>query len=172
VADRLGAGTTSHGLGQWIPRARLIAVPFAFAEVAIEAGNYPPGYERWAWTTAAVFAVGAVLLLFAPHPLAGVLFDAVIVSAFVYIYSFEPNSPVRELLFLPVIEAALCYGARGGLLLAVASAPSLAFFELRTSDEIGVAFDPGHVLGPIGLQILVGLVVGWLANGRMTPTSS
>jgi hypothetical protein len=163
VADRLGAGTTSDGLGQWIPRARLIAVPFAFAEVAIESGNYPPGYERWAWTTTAVLAALAVVLLLAPHPLAGVLFDALIVSAFVCIYSFEPSSPVRELLFLPVIEAALCYGVRGGLLLPLASAPSLAFFELKASDELDVAFDPGHVLGPIGLQILVGLVVGWLA---------
>jgi hypothetical protein len=159
-----------HGLKQWIPWARLIAVPFAFAEVAIEAGNYPPGYERWAWTTAATFAFGAVALLFVRHPLLGVLFDAVVVSAFVCIYSFEPSSPVRELLFLPVIEAALCYGIRGGLALPFASAPSLVFFELKTSDELGVAFDPGHVLGPIGLQIFVGLVVGLLAVGRTMPT--
>jgi hypothetical protein len=158
----------AHGLERWIPWGRLIAVPFAFAEVAIEAGNYPPGYERWAWTTAAAFAVGAVVLLLARQQLAGVLFDAIVVSAFVCIYSFEPSSPVRELLFLPVIEAALLYGLRGGLALPVASAPSLAFFEAKVSDELGVAFDPGHVLGPIGLQILVGLVVGWLAAGRTT----
>jgi hypothetical protein len=155
-------GTLEH----WIPRARLIAVPFAFVEVAIEAGNYPPGYERWAWTTAGVFAVGAVVLFVAPHPLAGILFDAVIVSAFVCIYSFEPSSPVRELLFLPVVEAGLFYGIRGGLLLPTASAPALAFFESKTSDELGVAFDPGHVLTPIALQIAVGLVVGWLAQSR------
>ncbi|MGH3038174.1 MAG: hypothetical protein ACRDLZ_02015 [Gaiellaceae bacterium] len=155
-----------RGLERWVPRARLIAVPFAFAEVAIEAGNYPPGYERWAWTTAGVFAVGAVVLFFAPHPLAGVLFDAAIVSAFVCIYSFEPSSPVRELYFLPVVEAGLFYGVRGGLLLPLASAPALAFFESKASDELGVAFDPGHVLTPIGLQIAVGLVVGWLAQSR------
>jgi hypothetical protein len=93
-----------------------------------------------------------------------VLFDAVVVSAFVCIYSFEPSSPVRELLFLPVIEAALCYGVRGGLALPLASAPSLVFFESRTSDDLGVAFDPGHVLGPIALQLVVGLVVGRLAT--------
>jgi hypothetical protein len=153
-------------LERWIPRARLIAVPFAFAEVAIESGNYPPGYERWAWTTAAVFAVGAVVLFFARHPFAGIFFDAVIVSAFVCIYSFEPSSPVRELLFLPVIEAGLYYGVRGGLVLPPASAPSLAFFESKASDELGVAFDPGHLLGPIGLQLVVGIVVGWLAQRR------
>ena len=159
-----------HGLERWIPWARLIAVPFAFAEVAVESGNYPPGYERWAWTTTAGFAVGAVVLRFVRQPLAGVLFDLIIVSAFVCIYSFEPNSPVRALLLLPVIEAALCYGARGGLVLPLASAPALAFFEVKTSDRLGVDFDPGHVLGPIALQIVVGLVVGRLAAGRTTPT--
>jgi hypothetical protein len=159
-----------HGLERWIPQARLIAVPFAFVEVAIESGNYPPGYERWAWTTAIVFAVGAVVLLFARQPLAGVLLDAAVVSAFVCIYSFEPSSPVREVLFLPVIEAALCFGARGGLLLPLASAPALAFFEVKTSDQLGVDFDPGHVLTPIALQVAVGLVVGLLAAGRTSPT--
>jgi hypothetical protein len=153
-------------LERWLPRARLIAVPFAFAEVAIESGNYPPGRERWAWTTAAVFALGAVVLLFVRHPLPGVLFDVVVVSAFVCIYSFEPSSPVRELLFLPVIEAGLVSGVRGGVLLPVASGPALAFFESKTSDELGVAFDPGHVLVPIALQVVVGLVVGWLAEKR------
>jgi hypothetical protein len=155
---------TGRGLERWIPQARLIAVPFAFAEVAIEAGNYPPGRERWAWATAGVFAVGAVALFFARHALAGVLFDAFVVSAFVCIYSFEPSSPVRELLFLPVVEAGLCFGVRGGLLLPLASAPALAFSESETSDELGVAFDPGHVLAPIALQMVVGLVVGWLAK--------
>jgi hypothetical protein len=159
------SGVTGN-LERWIPQARLIAVPFAFAEVAIEAGNYPPGRERWAWTTAGVFAVGALALFVARHALAGVLFDALVVSAFVCIYSFEPSSPVRELLFLPVVEAGLCFGVRGGLLLPLASVPALAFFESETSDELGVAFDPGHVLAPVGLQVAVGLVVGLLATSR------
>lgn len=154
------------GLARWIPRARLAAVPFAFAEVAIESGNYPPGYERWAWVTAAVFAAGAVVLILARSALAGLILDVLVVSAFVCIYSFEPSSPVRELFFLPVIEAALLLGMRGGLALPVTSAPALAFFESRTSDELGAPFDPGHVLGPIGLQVVVGVVVGWLVERR------
>ena len=162
VARRLADDQT--GLERWIPHARLVVVPFAFAEVAIESGNYPPGYERWAWATAAVFAAGAVILFFARGALAGVILDALVVSAFICIYSFEPSSPVRELFFLPVIEAALCYGVRGGLVLPVTSAPALAFFESKASDALGAPFDPGHVLGPIGLQVLVGLVVGWLVE--------
>jgi hypothetical protein len=158
-------------LERWLPRARLIAVPFAFAEVAIESGNYPPGRERWAWTTAAVFALGAVVLLFVRHPLPGVLLDAIVVSAFVCIYSFEPSSPVRELLFLPVVEAGLLFGIRGGVLLPLASVPALVFFESKASDELEVAFDPGHVLTPIALLAVVGVVVGWLAQRRSDPDS-
>jgi len=164
VPRRLAVG--QHGLDRWIPHARLVVVPFAFAEVAVESGNYPPGYERWAWVTTAVFAAGAVVLFFARSALAGLILDVLVVSAFVCIYSFEPSSPVRELLFLPVIEAALCYGVRGGLVLPVTSAPALAFFESKTSDDLGVSFDPGHVLGPIGLQVVLGLVVGLLAERR------
>jgi hypothetical protein len=130
----------------------------------IESGNYPPGYERWAWATAVAFAAGAVVLFFARSALAGLILDVLVVSAFVCVYSFEPSSPVRELLFLPVIEGALCFGVRAGVLLPPTSAPALVFFESRTSDELGAPFDPGHVLGPIGLQVLVGLVVGLLAE--------
>jgi hypothetical protein len=164
------SGVTGN-LERWLPRARLIAVPFALAEVAIETGNYPPGRERWAWTTAAVFALGAVVLFFVRHPLPGVLFDAIVVSAFVCIYSFEPSSPVRELLVLPVIEAGLLFGVRGGALLPLASVPALVFFESKASDELGVAFDPGHVLTPIALLAVVGGVVGWLAQRRSEPDS-
>jgi hypothetical protein len=118
----------------WVARARLVAVPFAFLEVAIERGNYPSGYERWAWTTAVVFALGAVVLFFTRAALPGLVLDVLVVSAFVCIYSFEPHSPVRELFFLPVIECALLFGARAGALLPAGSAPALWFFERQAAD--------------------------------------
>jgi hypothetical protein len=155
--------TLKRDTGRWVARVRLVAVPFAFLEVAIEHGNYPSGYERWAWTTAAVFAVGATMFFFARGRLLPLVFDAVIVSAYVCIYSFEPSSPVRELLFLPVLEAALLLGARGGVLWPALSVPALWFFERQTSDRLGEPYDVGHVLGPLGLQVLIGLVVGRLA---------
>jgi hypothetical protein len=151
-----------HNRSDWIALGRLVAVPFAFAEVAIERGNYPPGYERWAWTTASAFAVGAVAIYLTRQALAGLVLDALVVSAFVCIYSFEPNSPVREVLFLPVLEAGLLYGARVGAAWPLTSVPALWFFERQTSDALGVPYDVGHVLGPVGLQLLVGLVTGYL----------
>jgi hypothetical protein len=151
----------------WVAWLRLVVAPFVFMEVAIERGNYPAGYERWAWVLASVFAVGAVAL-FAARARDGRLsavayaFDVAVVSGYVVLYSFEPGSPVRELLFLPVIEAALRWGRLGGVLAPLASAPALAIFEWKVSDRLGVPYDAGHVIFPVGLQLLVGLIVGVL----------
>jgi hypothetical protein len=163
--ERVTGGLRTTAL--WVAWIRLAAVPFVFMEVAIERGNYPRGYERWAWAVAVVFAVGAVALFWAQRGgvdtgLVAYLFDAAVVSAYVVIYSFEPGSPVRQLLFLPVIEAALRWGRLGGLLSPLASAPALAVFEWKVSDRLGVPYDPGHVIFPVALQLLVGLIVGAL----------
>jgi hypothetical protein len=147
--------------------ARAAAVPFVFLEVALERGNYPSGDERLAWALAAGFAASAgLLLLLRGHAWsapAGLALDAVFVSAFVVLYSFEAGSTVRQLLVLPVAEGALLYGLRGGLLLPLASLPALAFFEWRQAERLDLhPFDIGHVLGPVGIQLLVGVAVGAL----------
>jgi hypothetical protein len=151
----------------WIAWLRLAVAPFVFMEVAIERGNYPPGYERWAWTLASVFTLGAVGL-FATRArdgrlgLVAYVFDVAVVSGFVVLYSFEPSSPVREILLLPVIEAAVRWGRLGGVLAPVGSVPALAVFEWKVANRLGVPYDPGHVIFPAGLQLLVGLIVGVL----------
>ena len=143
-------------------------MPFVLLEVALEHGNYPSGDERLAWALAAGFAVAAGLLLLllrgrawaAP---AGLALDALFVSAFVVLYSFEAGTTVRQLLVLPVVEGALLYGLHGGLLLPLASLPALAFFEWRQAERLDLhPFDGGHVLGPVGIQLLVGVAVGAL----------
>lgn len=150
----------------WIAWARIAAVPFVFVEVAIESGNYPPGDEAWAWALASAFTAGALLLLrFPDRAAAGVAFDWAVVSAWVALYSFEAGTPVRQLLLLPVVEAALRFGVRGGALMPLASLPTLAFFEWRQAVRLDLhPFDPGHVVGPVGVGLLVGLVVGALVR--------
>src|SRR5215211_3226639 len=69
--------------GAWVVRVRLVAVPFALLEVAIEHGNYPPGYERWAWATTAVLAGAAILSIFAGGRLLPLVVDTLVVSAYV-----------------------------------------------------------------------------------------
>jgi hypothetical protein len=155
----------------WIAWIRVAAAPFALLEVVIERGNYPSGHEAWAWSLGLVFSTGATALLAAHRrrvaeqllPGLALVFDTAIVSGYVVLYGFEPNSPVRQLLILVVVEAALRYGRRGGLW-ALASTPALALFEWRASDRLDVPYDPGHVVFPIGLQLLAGLIVGALAE--------
>lgn len=151
----------------WVRWVRLAAAPIALVEVAIEHGNYPPGDELWAWALAAAFALGAAGLAAQPLGLPGLAVDVVAVSGFVVLYGFEPSSPVRELFFLTAIEAALLFRYAGALLAPLAAVPALAIFEARAADRLDVPFDPGHVIGPAGLQLLVGLVVAALLAGRV-----
>jgi hypothetical protein len=155
----------------WIAWARLAAVPFVFVEVAIESGNYPPGDEAYAWALAAAFAAGALVLFPLREEAAeGVVFDWTIVSLWVALYSFEAGTPVRQLLLLPVVEAALRYGVRGGALMPLASLPALAFFEWRQAIRLDLhPFDAGHVVGPAGVGLLVGLAIGALVRRFEAP---
>jgi hypothetical protein len=153
----------------WIAWARAAAVPFVLLEVAVERGNYPPGDELRAWLLAAALASGAIVLLLARGragaAAAGLAYDLVLVSGFVALYSFEPGTTARQLLVLPVVEGALLYGLRAGALLPLASLPALAFFEWRQAERLDLhPFDAGHLLGPVGIQLLVGVALGALVE--------
>jgi uncharacterized integral membrane protein len=148
---------------------RLLVVPFAFAEVAVE--RYPAGDEPWAWAAAGALALGAVVLLGLSRRggvsrlgLVALSFDIALVSCWVVLYGYEPGSPVRQLLFLPVVEAALRYGMLGAIVAPPTSIPALALFEWRQAERVGVDYDVGHAVFPVGLQLVVGLVVGTLVE--------
>ena len=157
---------------RWIGWVRLGAVPFAVFQVAV-AKHYPPDYELWAWITTGIFAVGA-LALFAlgrrdwPKAtlkrigLAALTFDFAIASAYTLIYSFEQASPIRQVMYLPLVEAALRYGIVGALALTAASAPVMAGYEWLRSDRFARGYRFDYVTFQIGLEVLLGLIVGWL----------
>ena len=95
--------------------------------------------------------------------LAALAFDFAIVSAYVLIFSFEQASPIRQIMFLPLVEAALRYGIPGALILAAASAPVMATFEwLRERHCDPRSFHVDYVTLQLGIQVLMGLIVGWL----------
>ena len=158
---------------RWLAWIRLAAVPFAVFQVAI-GSSYPNNYERWAWVTTGLFAVGAVLLFwFSRRRLRrraqvalgfwALSFDFAVVSAYVLLYSFEQGSPIRQIMFLPLVEAALRYGIPGALGLTLASAPVMAIFEwLRERRVAPRSYHLNYVTLQIGLEILMALIVGWL----------
>ena len=167
----------------WIAWVRVFAVPFAAFEVAIVADDHPPGYELWGWTTAAALTLGAVAFFWlARRPLDGkalgrigflaLAFDTAIVYAFVFVYTFEPSTPAWGILYIPVIEGALRYGMKGGALVPVVVLPLVFLAEWWRAEEFGPPpFDLDHVTLPFGLQILIGLVVGWLVDRLRAETA-
>ena len=166
---------------RWIGWIRLGAVPFAVFQVAIT-GGYPDGYERAAWLTTACFCVGTVVLFrIGRRELSrrdqirvGVLalaFDFAVVSVYVLVFSFQAESPVRQVLYLPLVEAALRYGIPGALVLAAASAPVISVFEwLRERRLAPMSYHVDYVTLQVGLEVLIGLTVGWLVHRLLGQT--
>ena len=173
MPDRRGQGLVDAE--RWLAWVRLLAVPFAIFQVALSP-DYPSGYYALAaWLTTAVLGIGALVLfavtrLRAVGPrlaLAALVFDTVIVSAYMVIYSFERSTPIRQLTFLPISEGALLYGIRGSVALALLTAPVIAVFEwLRTHHSAPHSYQVNFVTFQVGVGLLMGLIIGWLV-GRL-----
>jgi signal transduction histidine kinase len=167
---------------RWLAWVRVGAVPFAIFQVAI-AANYPAGYESWAWLVTGTFALGtAVLLVLSRREFdrsgrvalgaAALGFDFAIVSAYVLIYSYEQGSPIRQIMFLPIVEAALRYAIPGAVGVAVASAPVIAVFEYLRQDKIVPhEYHVDYVTLQVGVEVLMALIVGWLVQRLRGQTS-
>jgi signal transduction histidine kinase len=171
---------------RWIAWVRLGAVPFTLLEVGVLTEHYPPGYERWAWAAVATFTVGALLffLLSRRHEferaprrigLLALLLDGAVITAFAIIYQFEPGSPVRQLFYVLLVEAAVRYGIRGGALTPLALVPVLCLVEWWRETKFDNAphgFQVDHVVFTWGLLTLTGLIVGWLVDRLRTETTT
>ncbi len=164
-------------LERWISVVRLVAVPWAILEVTVFTASYPSGgYKAAAWATTAALAVGAGFLFWlARRPVAprlqpsicltALVFDTAVIWAYAFVYTFEPGTPIRQLLFFPVVEAALRYGLRGGLLMPLVQAPVLVATEWWRSDHFAPpAFTLDHIMFPLGLQFVMGAIIGGLVN--------
>ncbi len=154
---------------------RLLAVPFAVLEVGLLKDDYPPGYERWAWALTALFAVGSVVLLWLAYRVpkaswrrigfGALLLDTVVVYGYVLVYTFEPGTPIRQLVFIPLVEAALRYGILGGIVMSGVSAVLLTFTEWWREDHFPPQeFDIDRIILPVGVQLILGLIVGSLVE--------
>ena len=155
---------------------RLLAVPFAVLEVGLLKEDYPPGYERWAWALTALLAFGAGVLLWLAYRVpsrrarsrigfGALVLDTVVVYGYVLVYSFEPGTPIRQLVFIPLIEAALRYGIVGAFAMSAVSACLLAFTEWWREDRFPPQeFDIDRIVLPVGVQLILGLVVGSLVE--------
>nr|MBA2331161.1 HAMP domain-containing histidine kinase [Actinomycetota bacterium] len=106
----------------------------------------------------------------------GLTFDTLLVTVLILIYSFEPGQPLRTLLFLVVLEAALLFRVVGGLTVALAGIPILVLAEIWRSREFGTDIQLESVVLRVASAVILGVVVGrlvamereqaWLARTR------
>jgi signal transduction histidine kinase len=164
-------------LERWISWIRVVAVPWAILEVGVISQEFPSrNYEIAAWATTAALALGAAAFFYLDRRVesprfqpavgfAALAFDTLVVWSYVLIYTFEPGTPIRQLLILPVVEAALRFGLLGGIVLALLQAPVLLVSELWRADRFAPPeFTLDHVTFPLGLDLITGLIIGWLVN--------
>ena len=163
---------------RWIAWVRLGAVPFAVVEVSLLTPHYPAGYERWAWAATGALALGAGLFyllsrspVFERAPgrigLFALAFDTAVIAAFATIYQFEIGSPIRQLFYVLVVEAAVRYGVRGGLVMPAALVPVLALAEwwrVKRFNNPPHGYQADHVVFLWGLLTITGVIVGWLVD--------
>ncbi|MBD0338728.1 MAG: GAF domain-containing protein [Thermoleophilia bacterium] len=150
-------------------------MPFALIQVAF-AAEYPPGYARYAWLTAAVFTLGAVVIFaLARRELgpraqtalgaAALAFDTILVSSFILVFHFQQGTPVGRLLLIVIVEAAIRYGIAGAAALAVGVTPVQAVFEhLITRNVYDRPYDVTNVTFQLGVGVLMALIAGWLVR--------
>jgi signal transduction histidine kinase len=159
---------------RWIAYVRTAAVFFGALQIPLATG-YPHGYLELAVAVTMVFAVGAIALLvlslvdLAPrHRLAlsvgALLFDTTMVTAYLLVYNFERGSPIRQLLYLVVIEGAIRFGIVGGLLMTLASAPVLVVYEHLRVGRFSGDFRSDYVTLQLIGQAIVGVIVGSLVS--------
>ena len=152
---------------------RLVIVPLALVQLLNERGNFPPGYERAAWTLLGLYTVGAAALVplsFSSRvrgrvvAMLGLAFDLVLSTALILVYSFESGQPLRTLLFLVVLEAALLYRVLGGLVVALAGIPILGLTEFWRSREFGFEIHPESMVLRVAVAAVLAIVVGRLVE--------
>jgi signal transduction histidine kinase len=157
---------------RWIANVRVGAVVFAVGQVALSTG-YPPGYESRAWTTTAVFGIGTAILFWLSRrdlprnrqvllAFVALGFDTVLISSYLLIYNFESGTPVRQVMYLAIVEAAVRFAILGPLVLTALTLPILIEFERLRAEHAGERFHVDYVSFQAGSQVITGLIVGWL----------
>jgi signal transduction histidine kinase len=169
-------------IGRWFTWVRLAAVPLATSYVVTHEDSFPPGYELSAWLMTGALAAVALSLVVASSrqtderarlrlDVVALASDLAIVAGFVFLFSYEEQQPLRSLVFLVVVEAALRFGSRGGIALATAVVPLLAAAEAWRATEFDYGFEPEAVIVRAAVALVIGVVVGrlteeLLAEGR------
>jgi signal transduction histidine kinase len=153
---------------------RLTLVPLAVAKVLLDRNDFPTSrYEVTAWFLVAAQALAALVLLGLAYRwssrhryLAGLnlIADAVLASALMFVFAWEPGQPLRSLVFLVVLEAALFFRFAGGFLAGLFTLPVFIGLELWREAEFDAPVRYDALILRVLVAIALGSVVGRLVD--------
>lgn len=153
---------------------RLALVPLAIAKVALDRDDFPTSrYELAAWLVVAAQALIALILLGLAYRwnhrhryLAGldVIADGAVATALMFAFAWEPGQPLRSLVYLVVLEAALFFRLAGGLLAGVLTLPVFLGLELWREAEFGAPVRYDALILRVIVAIALGTIVGRLVD--------
>ena len=152
---------------------RVALVPLALAKLLLDRDSIPPGYEPAVWWLLAVQALAAATLLALALRWRGrlrrlalwsVAADGVVVAALMLVYAWEPGQALRALPYLVVLEAALFFRLRGGLLVAGLAVPLFAAVEIWRDSEFGYQAEIDWIVFRGLIALALGGVVGRLVD--------
>lgn len=152
---------------------RVALVPLALAKLLGSDGFPSADYEAGGWAVLAAQLLAALGLLACAYrwparprylALLGVGADLALAVALMLVYSWEPGRPLRDLIFLVVLEAALFFRLPGGLGLGAVSFPVLYGLELWRRAEFDAAIGYEALGLRVAAAIALGAVVGQLVH--------
>jgi signal transduction histidine kinase len=144
---------------------RIAILPLAAAKAAFDSDEFPAGYETAAWVVigcGAAIALALLALSFVWRSRArylaglGVAGDLAFATGFMFAFAWEPAQPLRAILFLVILEAAVFFRLPGGVAVAVLTVPLLAALEFwrRAEFDVPIRWDA------LVLRLLVGVTLG------------
>ena len=152
---------------------RVALVPLALAKLLMDRDAISANYEAATWWLLAVQGLVAVALLMLALRWRGrlrrlamlnVSADFTLVAALLLVYTWEPGQPLRTLPYLVVLEAALFFRLRGGLLVATLTLPLLAVAEVWRETEFAYPAEIDSVVLRGLTALALGGIVGRLVD--------
>jgi signal transduction histidine kinase len=153
---------------------RVALVPLTVLKVALDRDDFPSsGYETAAWAVVAAHVVLALAIaLLARRPTLrprylaglGVAADLALTTGLMFAFAWEPAQPLRALIFLVVLEAALFFRFWGGLAVAAATIPVLVGLELWRNHDLDAIVRWDAAILRILVAVALGAVVGRLVD--------
>jgi signal transduction histidine kinase len=152
---------------------RVTLVPLTFLKILFDGEDFPPGYESAAWAVLAGQTLVAVALLGLAYrwrarhrylAALNVVADFALATALMAAFAWEPAQPLRALLFLVVLEAALFFRLPGGLIAGAATFPILVAHEYFRQEEFGTPIRWDALVLRLVVALALGGVVGRLVD--------